>query len=140
MVNVELMQKVLDHITVHPKEWNQSTWATRNACGTAHCFAGHAVHMKGHSFMWDCGDVSSMVDGSQLVSDVAREELGLDLFQSLSLFYYDNTLADLYYLANAFSGGAIVIPEELKAGVKDRVIEVERSYAHAADVMETRGL
>lgn len=141
MVNAPLMQKVLDHITAHPEEWNQDTWGTKDACGTSHCFAGHAVSITGHKFVWDMlegGDnVAAMVDVG-LISDVAREELGLNLFQSLSLFYYDNTLADLYYLANAFTGGAITIPEELEARVKDRVIEVERAYANAADVMDAR--
>lgn len=41
--NAELAYKALDHIDAHPEEWDQATWH----CGTAACFAGHALRLSG---------------------------------------------------------------------------------------------
>lgn len=131
MVNVELMQKVLDHITAHPKEWNQASWANRWSCGTSFCFAGHAANMTGHNFIWDFdgGAIAveveagtrafeveratraSEVEGNVAIALAAREELGLTVQQAAVLFNGDNSLAELYYLANVITDGAISIPE-----------------------------
>jgi hypothetical protein len=43
--NVELLRATLAHIEAHPETWNQQMWS--NECGTAFCFAGHAVVLSG---------------------------------------------------------------------------------------------
>lgn len=43
MANIELLDKVLDHIEKNPESWNQSAWR----CGTTYCFAGHAALLSG---------------------------------------------------------------------------------------------
>lgn len=42
--NVELLNRTLDYIRTHPKEWQQSSWV----CGSSACFAGHALRLAGH--------------------------------------------------------------------------------------------
>lgn len=43
MANIELLDKVLDHIEKNPESWNQRAWR----CGTTYCFAGHAALLSG---------------------------------------------------------------------------------------------
>lgn len=45
MPNVDLLQRTLTHIRQHPETWDQGMWV--NECGTAFCFAGHAVNLSG---------------------------------------------------------------------------------------------
>lgn len=42
-MNVKLLLKVRDHILAHPETYNQANW-----CGTASCFAGHALLLSGN--------------------------------------------------------------------------------------------
>lgn len=50
-VNTALLQRTLAHIEAHPEDWVQRYWSTGdrdvlpegNVCGTACCFAGHAL-------------------------------------------------------------------------------------------------
>lgn len=46
--NVDKLRGTLEYIERHPDEWDQDVWAS--SCGTAFCFAGHAVHMDDE---WD---------------------------------------------------------------------------------------
>lgn len=141
MVNVELMQKVLDHITNHRDEWDQTAWATKtsfSSCGTAYCFAGHAVHMTGHELAWSKQQNGQAVfvkweqgddPGEHAISYVAKEELELAGWQAAALFDSDNTLPMLYEYASEFTNGAIEIPEEYKHAWKTRV-------TYASDLIE----
>lgn len=43
MANIELLDRVLDHIEKNPESWNQAMWR----CGTTYCFAGHAALLSG---------------------------------------------------------------------------------------------
>lgn len=45
MPNVNLLNRTLTHIRQHPDSWDQGRWV--NDCGTAFCFAGHAVNLSG---------------------------------------------------------------------------------------------
>lgn len=125
MANVELIQKVLDHITAHPDEWNQASWAVKRECGTAYCFAGHVVQMTGYEIAWD-GDYDrafhvkvkglpvGLYSYANTISYVARRELGLTDVESITLFDSDNTLSDLWKWANYITKGAIEIPDVYK--------------------------
>ena len=128
--NVPLIRKTLEHITAHPEEWDQTTWATeRQGCGTAFCFAGHVVNSEGHEIVWesggecDCewcgGTVSAefcLVDGKpRTISNVAMHALGLTRDQADTLFAGGNGLQVLYALANEYTNGEIEIPADVKA-------------------------
>lgn len=117
-VNVERLRAVLEHITAHPEEWNQETWAQRTPCGTAFCLAGHTVVMAGLKVDWDDAEdgVSSTVKNGSFIDEVATELLGLDSGASMfghQLFAPYNTLADLWRIAGELTGGEIAAPPEV---------------------------
>jgi len=108
MINVPLLQETLAHIEANPSEWYQKQYR----CGTGMCFAGWAVHLAGGE--WYAGPESTyaseliaepdepnsftLSDSGALVvhaEDRATRLLGLTDEQSATLFYEDNTLADL---------------------------------------------
>lgn len=45
--NLPLINKIMDHVLAHPETHRQASYAVKSECGTAYCFAGHAVHMSG---------------------------------------------------------------------------------------------
>lgn len=108
--NLDLLDRVMDHIDQHPEEWKQSYWITATTCGTAACFAGHACLMEG----WQLFPVSrfgsyrfEMVakDGAvNDVRDVAVALLGLDEKQAERLFGATNTLDDLHSMVKQIHG------------------------------------
>jgi hypothetical protein len=110
-INVALLQKVLDYITEHPEEHDQSIIAKRTLCGTAACVAGHTVAMTGHILNWSItGQAYTCDSGRENILDVAATELGLTYDQSSELFSADNTLAQLWLIASVFTEGAVEIP------------------------------
>lgn len=103
-VNIELLNKVMEHIEGHPEEHYQGTWARRTDCGTAYCFAGHAVVICG----WD--PIFPIVDHSDrkllakacsrdgrvhAIQDVAELELGLTEEMANRLFHHRNSREQL---------------------------------------------
>lgn len=119
-LNVPLLTKVLDHITAHPKEWNQGLWAVQGeTCGTTCCVAGWAAVMSGHTLDFEersCPCTQCEVEGAKAASyttegeficNVAQRELGLTVSQAGFLFSGTNNLDDLWFLANAYSDGEI---------------------------------
>lgn len=102
MVNVELLQRTLEHIKANPEEWNQGLWT--------HCFAGHAVRLgrEGvtlHTVPGGCGGSCCMylVQDSERLYDIERAAtatLGLSVAQARDLFYSDNDLAELVRVVN----------------------------------------
>lgn len=125
-LNIGLLSKVMDHIEHHPEEHDQTYWATKTtttACGTAFCFAGHAVNMTlgpNERMVWEgiftSSDDNRMVIGSSWVGpskegDDARvlkdysslvpistravDELGLMRIEAYDLFRATNTRQDL---------------------------------------------
>jgi len=116
MVNVPLLQKVLDHITAHPEEWRQSDWASKSACGTAYCVAGHAVVMSGYTASFSSKNWATgfcVKDGRRgHIDTVAREVLGLDLWQAQDLFHGRNTMQEIWDIATEITDGEIVVPFE----------------------------
>lgn len=93
--NVALLRKTLEHIEAHPDEWDQKWWAARTKCGTTFCFAGWTVALGSSTEVaWQYGYAVCTATG-ELISDVARDLLGLDDNQADRLFGGSNTLADI---------------------------------------------
>lgn len=114
-INVDLMQKTLDYIAMHPEEHDQDDWAQRNGCDTTRCMAGTAVHVApGWKLYWfdalasdDYDNTTSAVDDHgriRSVSGLAEELLGLDYSQANDMFYQASDLEDLYAYAERFTG------------------------------------
>lgn len=133
MINVPLMRKVLEHISEHPEEHDQGTWAERTACGTTMCMAGHAVVMAGHQISWPgtLDDESSadfvtepiVVDNetTRRIPAVAAHELGLTEEQKDAFFYESGTIEDLWREAHIYTDGEIEIPEQYQYQYKEIV-------------------
>lgn len=130
-IDVARLRKVLEHVTAHPREWQQGNWAVKGPCGTAYCVAGHAVAMfTDVTFEWSEDDTPwafrddpdmvygasevRLPDGSiRQIKAVARELLGLTKTQAAILFWSNNDLYDLWHHATVFTRGAIGIPAEI---------------------------
>lgn len=113
MINTPLLTKVLNHITDHPEEHNQSCWAERGLdtpCGTAFCVAGHAVQFAGHQIDWESDEYADTVVGGGTIERVAAQELGLSGQQANYLFHGGGRQRDLWRLASKITGGEIEIP------------------------------
>lgn len=84
------------------------------ACGTAACFAGHAVLIAGHQVDTQC-DAVVIEDGPKVqyraIRDVAVDLLGLTMEQAVRLFAAHNTIDNLWEILAEYSGGEIVKPE-----------------------------
>lgn len=108
-VNAALLTQVLDKIEREPGSWNQHWYATRNRgpeCGTAYCFAGHAVVLAGLEVDWERENSDEgfwLVDGRP-IPDVARELLGITPHQAERLFAGGNDLDDLYEIVADLTG------------------------------------
>lgn len=108
MPNVELMERVLEHIEADPAHWDQQVWATVDTiCGTSHCFAGWTVGLAGHDIQFEpgscswpaCTDVHAKftIDGAAPYWDeVAEADLGIvDSQLTITLFAASRSLDDL---------------------------------------------
>ena len=103
--NYPLLWKVYDHIKAHPEEWHQGAWAskTHNTCGTAFCFAGHAVMMAHPDAepAWyaehNSTDNVVMSDGEcREIMTLAMDDLGLSDNDADVLFNGFNRMSDLH--------------------------------------------
>lgn len=136
--NLDLLNKVLDkieHIEAFKEQgldleedWDQGSWAIQrfdedeNVCGTAMCFAGHAVVEAGHKLVWKPIETRPVtecrVDDGRDIETAARELLGLSSTQSNMLFSGSNQLKDLRRFVGQLNAGeemtwsanALVIP------------------------------
>lgn len=106
-----LLWKVYDHIVAHPEEWDQGVWAVQSktlSCGTAFCFAGHAVMMSHPTAVpiWATGrdtDFSGAdsveIDGTmQTIPEAAKQALGLTSSERALLFNGSNDLETIHGL------------------------------------------
>lgn len=114
-INAPLLRKVLDHITAHPEEWDQTDWASMTSCGTACCVAGHAAVMTGHTPDFRGYGSTHVTSDGRYICDVAREELRLEHWQADDLFAVCYTLKDLWRIASEFTDGEIEIPVSVTA-------------------------
>jgi len=113
-LNMALHEKVLTHILAHPEEHRQGAWAVKDACGTAFCYAGHAVNMTmtdRDEFYWtsafrrpDRGGQSSAesyFDAQQGrvldISNSAMRQLGLTGYEGSLMFESSRTIDDLQW-------------------------------------------
>lgn len=124
VVNVPLLRKTLEHITAHPEEWDQSSWAVKTPdCGTQYCLAGHVVTLQGMEVEWDDNDADGddeigsdcIAPDGELISieAQARIDLGLSRDQSYHLFHGNNSLRMLWHLAGEYTNGEIQPPPDL---------------------------
>jgi hypothetical protein len=115
MPNTELLQRTLAQIEAHPEAWNQEAWASKTDCGTAYCFAGHAVALTYPDAvpMFEGASTTGFVSIPQhpertlwYVPDLAGEVLGLTHGPASILFDCVNTLDDLRAMvADLVAGG-----------------------------------
>jgi hypothetical protein len=99
-VNVELLNKVMEHIEAHPEEHDQDQWAQLADCGTKYCFAGHAAFMCGWTPIFDPDNTAAFCtspdgDDSVPIESVARDLLGVTILQAEFLFYECGTADEL---------------------------------------------
>jgi hypothetical protein len=108
MANTEGLQKTLEHIKEHPKEWDQHRWHM--------CFAGIALRLLRGAVI-EPGDVCTCcdvlkVDGETLrsweISDLAQEALELTDQQAAQLFNGRHRLDALTSLVAEFTAEAPV--------------------------------
>lgn len=139
--NIPLMEKVYDHILLFPEEWDQAHWGSTwsgfdegisfggsllPSCGTAHCFAGHAVSIsnEGARFIFQpVGDEARDVSIANVVElpggakrpvlGVARKELGLDDDEAGWLFGGHNSLAMIRAILDWWIEGNDGVNEDL---------------------------
>lgn len=119
-------------------EWNQTAWmelaadvpgAGGNLCDTVCCLAGRVIQDTGHVVTlefpaWAISETAFgnepdnslldiMIDGKYSTGDIewiAREELGLDEEQASTLFGGQNTIFDLWRIAEDLTAGKVRIP------------------------------
>lgn len=115
-VNVDLLRRVLEHITKDPGNWDQSVWWKDNECGTTGCLAGWAVRLQYPDAVMPHAEPSVAGAPPRHVQEIARDELGLKPVEAIRLFNGGNDLRDLWTLAAEFTNGAIVPPAELPDG------------------------
>lgn len=126
--NIPLLRKTLEHIEAHPEEHNQEFWALKTPCGTAFCFAGHAVQLAGYEIDWGSTDFGQpevhahyvIAPGAPMaeyrtIAHVAYQELGLTRDEANALFKEYHSLQRLYQLVHEFTDGEIEIPEQFRA-------------------------
>lgn len=123
-VNIELLDKVMDHIEHNQELWEQSTWAglvvngyssedlrrfvaedpDNPACGTALCFAGHACNASGWHPLFDItgfwfsahtGTCKNKAGEMAPIEDKAKELLGISWDTAEKLFAGENSLETL---------------------------------------------
>lgn len=92
--NVELLERVMQHITDHPEQHDQVAWL--NECGTAACFAGWACLLSGWQpvVTYNPDDTRVMSPDTlteDFVSDRAGKLLGLTHREMNYLFHGANT-------------------------------------------------
>jgi hypothetical protein len=95
--NVELLERTMQFIKDHPEQHSQGWWFKKRDCGTAACFAGWAVTLKGYLPVFHVGDCRAetvVLPGYRREFDtpeLAQELLGLTLRERETLFEASNT-------------------------------------------------
>lgn len=110
MIDVSLLDKTLRFITDNPEEHDQEVYARNTPCGTKGCIAHWLCVFSGHKVRLSPGVFSSewaVVETGESVCDVAIREAGLTFSQAEALFWYANTIDDLWSLASEFTNGEI---------------------------------
>ena len=116
--NVPLMRKVLDTIRADPSSWWQRSWGISSVelspsmydaetdtvvtslfattkCGTAFCFAGHALQTTDDPVKLEPGTSSHYTQSGESIRQAAMHELGLLECEGDALFAAENEFDDL---------------------------------------------
>lgn len=122
MINKEELFSIYKQIKTEPQTWNQNVWAIDwdlgrergqsimgNVCGTAYCFAGHAVVRAGYRIVWPNHSIQSELaeDDKGNVHEIetlAQNILGLDEDQAEELFGASNELEHIRVAIKEFTG------------------------------------
>ena len=115
MPNTDLLQRTLAQIEEHPEMWGQQDFARQTDCGTAFCFAGHAVMLAHPTAVptFDGAEATSFVSIPDhpvrpiwWIPELARDLLGLGKTTGDILFDADNSLDELRdMVADLLAGG-----------------------------------
>jgi hypothetical protein len=130
MTNVQRLLEELQFVTRNRAHHKQSIWFEQrgeNACGSTGCLAGwtamhHAKDQLVPVVIPGYGSVPNYI--SYEVSGGDWTSLGADLLDlefsvADELFNADNTIWDLWHIANVITRGQIEIPEEVQAEKRD---------------------
>jgi hypothetical protein len=134
MTNVARLREQLQFVTTNSKHHDQSVWARKvgdNACGTTACLAGWTALncakdqlipvRKQLSIRGEWTDVVEFQAPNDDWIGFAAGLLDLDWDIADELFNADNTIWDLWHIANIITNGEIEIPESVQADERDRV-------------------
>lgn len=105
--DLDLIDRVMDHIDTHPEEWDQTTWSCSTAFGgIAACFGVRAALIDGWQVVDSWGGMVEEGTGGpeRHASDVAVGLLGIDFHVALRLFAATNTLDDLHSMVKQIHG------------------------------------
>lgn len=99
--NVELLEATLQFIKDNPDKHNQNMW-----CGTAQCFAGWAIALKGWERYTDDLPMVQREGLALRIPTAAKNELGLSEYEALILFDGSNTVDMLELMVKDLVNGA----------------------------------
>lgn len=91
--NMKLLKRVLAKIDEHPELHDQRAYATKTACGTAHCIAGWIAVLTGHKPDVKHGGIVTV--GGRSVRILATEKAGLTHDEAGELFSSYNKRTDI---------------------------------------------
>lgn len=109
--NVELANRVLEHIQSHMTKWNQGDWGVKTPdCGTAYCFGGWAVALTdGEGFFeWAKDEYIPRKRYLLNITEVrlrAMQLLGLNGDQADLLFSGGNDMDDIEVVLEGIKNG-----------------------------------
>ena len=127
--NLALTERVFAYIQAHPETWEQRVWAAKTECGTACCFAGHAVALAHPDAAFDLPDddeddptayavTLSGEKDSRPIRSAAVDALGLNEGEAENLFYEKNDLLDLAVaIENIAYAHGLAVPDSIAAYV-----------------------
>lgn len=109
--NVPLLRKVWEHVKERPADYRQEKWVSlaEGSCGSAYCFAGHALLMSGHELrLQDRWTTGMILDGKPTdgygVANAAAKELGLPFTVADEIFRGYNSLDTIKVLVENIIG------------------------------------
>jgi len=92
MANIEMLDRVLNHIKTNPETWNQESWR----CGTTFCFAGHTAVLGGWSPEGPDKDLAWKIRGFESEESMEKYfERRLNWIRSLNSISRAETLANV---------------------------------------------
>jgi hypothetical protein len=115
MPNVELLRRTQKEIHANPDSWNQrhwfvepSPWRGGRWCGTAACFAGHALLLEGWEPIFNADGGAEWITRNGEIGDIkptAAMALGINLYQADVLFAGKNELEDIDRIVDGLCAG-----------------------------------